>query len=99
MKAIIIFIIILVVVFAIWFFLKPVEQAVSIEDYVTENIYTLSPEKEVLGGKLYVNEIEANGGVGTVYYEDGHIALIADFTYEIDSKGIPTVKTFKVRDQ
>ncbi|MES2931295.1 MAG: hypothetical protein V4682_01180 [Patescibacteria group bacterium] len=59
-------------------------ESVSIEEYVTKNISTLSPEPEQLGGTFYVTGIEAMEGSGTVYYEDGHNAYTADFTYTLD---------------
>ncbi|HWO07098.1 MAG TPA: hypothetical protein VNM40_00775 [Candidatus Paceibacterota bacterium] len=68
----------------------------SVEEYVRQNIAMLSPEPAVLGGTLYVTEIEAKDGRGTVWYEDGHIALVADFEYIADKYGI-TVTSFEVR--
>lgn len=73
------------------------DQAMTIEDYVRQNISVLSPEKEVLGGTFYVTNIEAHGGAGTVSYEDGHVAYTADFTYSIDAQGRPSVQSFIVR--
>jgi hypothetical protein len=55
----------------------------SIDSYVTQNISTLSPVKATLGGTFYVTGLEAHGGSGTVHYEDGHNAYIADFTYTV----------------
>jgi len=73
-------------------------RAMSIEQYVRENITDLSPLEEQLGGTFYVTEIEAHEGVGIVSYEDGHNAYTADFTYEIDPlHGAITMKTFVVR--
>jgi hypothetical protein len=69
----------------------------DIEAYVRENISTLSPEPAVMGGTFYVTDIEAKDGSGTVWYEDGHIALVADFEYATDKYGI-TVHSFTVRD-
>lgn len=69
----------------------------SIEAYVTQNISSLSPEKEQLGGTFYVTDIEAHGGTGTVEYEDGHNAYTADFTYEVDASGTPSVTSFTLR--
>lgn len=71
----------------------------SIEDFVKQNISALSPIKEQLGGKFYVTSIEAHGGIGTVEYEDGHNAYTADFTYEIDENGVPTVTAFIPRSK
>ncbi len=76
---------------------KSALQGVSIEEYVKQNISELSPEKEVLGGKFYVTEVEANAGTGTVAYEDGHVAYVADFTYSTDDNGAVKVDSFVVR--
>lgn len=70
-----------------------------VENYIRQNISKLSPEKEVLGGTFYVTYIEVNDGFGVVAYEDGHIALTADFTYIIDSSGLPNITSFKLRTQ
>lgn len=76
-------------------------RAMSIEDYVKLNISDLSTQagaEEVLGGKFYVTGITANNGSGTVNYEDGHNAYIADFTYTIEpNHGAVTINSFKVR--
>ncbi len=72
-------------------------QDTTIEDYVRQNISSLSPEKEVLGGTFYVTNIEAQDGTGTVKYEDGHVAYIADFTYTIDGSEKVTITSFKPR--
>src|SRR3989344_2008190 len=79
---------------------EPTGKVMSIESYVTQNISTLSPEKEVLGGTFYVTNIqvtprEGASGTGVVQYEDGHIALVADFSYEVNDRGI-TIKSFTV---
>ena len=78
---------------------RPVAEsrAISLEDYFKLNISTLSPIKVTLGGKFYVTKVEAHGGAGTVYYEDGHSAYVADFTYSTDEQGIVSVETFSVR--
>ena len=69
----------------------------SIESYVSMNISELAPIKETMGGKFYVTDIEANDGVATVWYEDGHNAYIADFKYEMDEyKGID-VNSWNIR--
>lgn len=72
-------------------------QQQTIEEYIRENISNLSPEKEVLGGTFYTTNIEAHGGAGTVSYEDGHNAFVADFTYTVDESGRPSVTSFTVR--
>lgn len=69
----------------------------SLLEYFQENISALSPEKEVLGGKFYVTEISAKDGAGIVYYEDGHIAFAADFTYSVEPDGSARVETFMMR--
>ncbi len=59
----------------------------SIEDYVKQNISTLSPEKETVGGKFFVTEIQTTGNTGVVKYEDGHNAYVADFTFTTSETG------------
>ena len=76
------------------------DQAVTIQEYITKNISSLSAEAgapEVLGGTFYVTKFEAKKGSGTISYEDGHNAYTADFTYTTDKKGLVSVKTFVVR--
>ncbi|MES3031147.1 MAG: hypothetical protein V4697_01900 [Patescibacteria group bacterium] len=68
----------------------------SAEDYVRENISTLSPVKEQVGGKFFVTEIEANDGSGFVSYEDGHNAYTADFTYTYEEENL-RITQFEVR--
>jgi hypothetical protein len=75
----------------------PSGRTMSIESYVSQNISELSPEKAVLGGTFYVTEVSAADGAGVVHFEDGHIALVADFTYTIsDTQGID-ITSFTVR--
>lgn len=76
---------------------EPQGKVMSIESYVTQNISALSPEKEVLGGTFYVTEIEAAEGRGVVKYEDGHIALVADFTYTMSDREGIRITSFVVR--
>ncbi len=71
----------------------------DIETYVRTSISEISPVKAVLGGKFYVTSIETADGKGTVEYEDGHVALVADFMYEIEESGKPTITSFTVREQ
>lgn len=76
-------------------------RAMSVEEFVKANIGDLSHASgtvEILGGKFYVTQIETHGGVGTVWYEDGHIEEVADFTYAVDERGAITLKSFKVRN-
>lgn len=70
---------------------------ITIEEYIKDNISSLSSEKEVLGGKFYVTKVEAKDGNGVVEYEDGHIALVADFTYHYSDSGDVLIDTFVVR--
>jgi hypothetical protein len=72
-------------------------RVLSVETYVAQHITELSPEKAVLGGTFYVTEVSAKDGMGTVMYEDGHIALVADFSYTLsDTSGIH-ITSFSVR--
>lgn len=72
------------------------QRVMDVESYVRQNISQLSPEPAVMGGTFYVTDIKTDGESGTVWYEDGHIALIADFTYLIDRYGI-TITSFEVQ--
>lgn len=75
------------------------QQEKLLSNYMAENISDLSPEGEVLGGTFYVTAIEFNGAnSGTVAYEDGHIALVADFEYSLNEEGDVEVTLFDVRD-
>lgn len=73
------------------------EDTASVEAYVRENISSLSPEPEVLGGTFYVTAFDAENGSGTVSYEDGHNAYTADFRYTTDQAGQVTVTSFTTR--
>jgi len=76
------------------------EQEAMIEDYIRENISQLSPESEVLGGTFYVTSIVFSDlWEGEVQYEDGHIALTADFISAIDeSNNTIQVELLNVRE-
>lgn len=69
----------------------------AVEAYVRQNIATLSPTPAVLGGTFYVTKVEVQNGSGVVWYEDGHIALVADFTYSNAVSGTPQIESFTVR--
>lgn len=73
-------------------------QDTRVSKYISENISELSPVKEVLGGTFYVTNIILDRGSGTVEYEDGHIALIADFTYTVSATGEVIIESFTVRE-
>lgn len=81
-------------------------QKVLVEEHIRTNISTLSPEPAVLGGTFYVTNVtfaeespanpEEGQYVGRVEYEDGHIALIAQFTFLFDSNGRPVIVSFDI---
>ena len=75
------------------------ERADAIEGYIRQNLTTLSPVVATMGGTHYVTRIRLLDGEGTVWYEDGHNAYIADFTYTVseDNKDV-AVQTFVVRE-
>lgn len=69
--------------------LRVFEEACSIEDalknYLRDNLSTLSPEKEVLGGKFYMVDLKIlSKDKAEVVYEDGHISLKAEFNFTVD---------------
>ncbi len=66
----------------------------SIISYISKNISTLSPIKETVGGTFYVTNITVDRGFGTVEYEDGHNAYIANFTYTHSEKGEVEITNF-----
>ncbi len=74
-----------------------VHDATSVESYIKKHITEFSTVKAQLGGTFYVTRIETRGGAGTVYYEDGHSAYVADFVYSIDEFGTISIDGFKVR--
>lgn len=65
-----------------------VDEKVSVEKYIRENIKDISPENEVLGGTWYVVDLQLDleKNTGTVTYEDGHIQKKANFKYIFDSQ-------------
>ncbi len=75
----------------------PQGKLMSVESYVSQNISELSPEKEVLGGKFYVTDIQVADGKGVVSYEDGHVAYTADFSYTSNDRTGHTITSFVVR--
>ncbi len=73
------------------------EKEILVENYIKENISTLSPEEAVLGGTFMVSSITFfSGNEAVVDYEDGHIALSALATYEVSSGGEVEIKNFEV---
>jgi len=58
-------------------------RADAMEAYIMENLATLSPVQPTMGGSFYITRLRLLNGEGTVNYEDGHMAYVADFTYTI----------------
>lgn len=76
----------------------PDEEVRAVKDYLSKNISTLSPEKEVLGGKFYITNTRFNkSGEIVADYEDGHIALQGTATYEYKN-GEVKILTFIMND-
>lgn len=73
----------------------------TIEEYVRKHIGTLSPERPVLGGTFYITDMQINhdAQTGTVWYEDGHIALVADFGYTHSDTTSYVVTRFDIRNE
>lgn len=78
-------------------FVEVPQELANIGQYITENISSLSPEPEVLGGTYYVTDIQTENGTGVVSYEDGHNAYTADFTYSVSAEGALSVDSFVIR--
>lgn len=72
-----------------------------IENYLDQNINELSTTEAVLGGTFYINEIEhIDDSNLIVSYEDGHIALQATVTYEINPEdGTVEIKSFEILEE
>ena len=60
----------------------------NVENYLKDNISTLSPVEAILGGTWYVltSTIDLEKKSGTVIYEDGHIQEKKNFTYTVNDK-------------
>lgn len=57
--------------------------------YIKAKITELSSAQAVLGGTFFVTKVSFSGtDKGSVAYEDGHIALVADFSYSVDDANI-----------
>ena len=78
-------------------FAEAPKELASIDQYIADNISSLSPEPEVLGGTYYVTSIETENGAGVVSYEDGHNAYTADFTYSVSAEGAISIDSFVIR--
>lgn len=74
-------------------------RADAIETYIREHLATLSPVPPTLGGSFYVTRIKLLNGNGTVNYEDGHQAYVANFTYTVsDDNKIVEVTSFVLEE-
>lgn len=70
-----------------------------ISEYFAKNISELSPEKEVLGGKFYINSldfIDENNLI--IEYEDGHIGFIARVNFQYLSPENININNFNIID-
>lgn len=73
------------------------EQQENIIRYVSENISQLSPEKEVLGGKFYINSIDFLSSASLiVFYEDGHNSFLAEVQFEYNDPENIEILNFKI---
>ncbi len=77
--------------------ISPTDRTHSIKNTVRQNITRLSPREPVLGGTFFVTDIRIIGTNGTVWYEDGHHAYVADFSYTQDAQRRNTITTFLIR--
>jgi hypothetical protein len=60
------------------------DEKITLEKYVIENIMNIVTNNPVLGGKWYVVQVTINpiAHTGIVIYEDGHIRSTGNFVYE-----------------
>lgn len=59
--------------------------AYLVRAYLEKNISSLSPEKEVLGGKFYLTNLEfSDNQTAVVSFEDGHNAFVGLFKFTIN---------------
>lgn len=80
--------------------IQQTDNTVSVEDtlknYLKDNISDLSSEKAVLGGTFYVTDLQLQeNNKARVSYEDGHIALKANFDYVINNDTVE-IKNFEI---
>lgn len=67
-----------------------------VKDYIVAHLSELSPTKEVLGGKFYLTKINfTDQQEADIGYEDGHIALQAKITYELNQEKLK-ITDFKI---
>jgi hypothetical protein len=73
------------------------DEQVLVSDYIRNNISSLSPEKEVLGGTFYILKMDflENKEI-LVEYEDGHNLYQAKAVYEINTHNQVKINSFKI---
>lgn len=60
------------------------DQKLQVENYLNNNISTLSPQAEVLGGKYYITKFVFNDNDKvSIEYEDGHVLHKANLEFNI----------------
>ncbi|HEU4677408.1 MAG TPA: hypothetical protein VFS75_01665 [Candidatus Paceibacterota bacterium] len=73
----------------------------TVESYVTANLDDLIAEATTSTSSATasydITGYEAHGGAGTVRYTDGTTTHTADFTYNVDERGYPSVTSFTIR--
>ena len=75
------------------------EQQDKVEEYIRENISTLSKHPAVLGGNFYVTNVSFEGtDWGYVEFEDGHIAFRYRFIYGFEPGGTVKIISFDIQD-
>jgi hypothetical protein len=64
-----------------------------VERYIRDNINNISEVKPVLGGIWYVTSISIDSlsNKGKISYEDGHVEIKAQFTYNYQDSGEITI--------
>jgi hypothetical protein len=69
-----------------------------VENYIKDNISSLSPEEAVLGGTFYVTGIRFLGDDNClVDYEDGHIAFTALANFQISEANEVEIASFEIQ--
>lgn len=64
----------------------------KIRVFLNENLSTLSPKKEELGGKFYVTKVIVRSeDEAEVEYEDGHVAYKGLFKFKLDGDTVTPV--------
>ncbi len=70
------------------------------EQYIRANISSVSPIKEVLGGKFHITNIAFKDDNNTILrYEDGHISIKANVQFELDSDRKIKIIKFDAKEQ